>query len=72
MLLHVKGALYQQAGIRHEYHLSDGSTAIERPGLPGSSRWLYYDVLNHRILNKSAQKAMRDAVERHKKRFKCK
>lgn len=72
MLLHVKGANYQQTGVRHEYHLNDGSTVIERPGYPVPSRWLYYNNLNHRVLNKTAQKNMRDAVERHKKRFNCK
>ncbi|MGQ3662051.1 hypothetical protein [Citrobacter braakii] len=72
MLLHVKGANYPQAGVRHEYHLSDGSTVIERPSLPVTSRWLYYNNLNHRVFNKSTQKTMRDAVERHKKRFNCK
>jgi hypothetical protein len=71
MLLCVKGALYQEPGERHEYHLSDGSVVIELPSLPSVSRWRFYDSCHHRIVNKPAQAAMKSAVERHKRKWKC-
>lgn len=72
MMLNVSGALYQQPGQHHEYHLSDGSTVVERPSLPASSRWQYWDNMNHRVYKKYLQTEMKAAIERHKKRFGCK
>ncbi|MGK0706498.1 hypothetical protein ACSFCW_23870 [Yokenella regensburgei] len=72
MQLCVVGALYQQPGLRHEYQFSDGSVAVESPSLPSVSQWIFYDSHNHRIVNKSAQAAMKAAISRHKKKWKCK
>ncbi|RAP71451.1 hypothetical protein [Candidatus Erwinia dacicola] len=71
-MLSVTGALYQQLGKRHEYHLSDGSTVVERPSLPSSSRWQFWDNMNHRVYKKARQAEMKAAIERHKKRYGCK
>jgi hypothetical protein len=71
-MLNVTGAIYQQPGQRHEYHLSDGSVVIEQPSLPTSSRWQFWNNLNHRVFNKPTQTAMEAAVERHKKKWRCK
>lgn len=72
MMLNVTGALYLQPGTRHEYHLSDGSTIVERPSLPASSRWQFWDNMNHRVYKKGLQAEMKAAVERHKKKWGCK
>ncbi|MGK0740094.1 hypothetical protein ACSFCT_25660 [Yokenella regensburgei] len=72
MMLNVTGALYQQPGIRHEYHLTDGSTVVERPSLPSVSRWQFWDNMNHRVYKKARQSEMKAAVERHKKKWGCK
>lgn len=71
-MLNVSCAIYQQPGKRHEYHLSDGSTVVERPSLPASSRWQFRDNMNHRVYKKALQSAMKAAVERHKKKWRCK
>lgn len=71
-MLNVTGAIYQQPGQRHEYHLSDGSVVIEQPSLPTSSRWQFWNNLNHRVFNKPTLTAMKAAVERHKKKWRCK
>ncbi|ATF92817.1 Uncharacterised protein [Cedecea neteri] len=72
MLLRVTGASYPQPGMRHEYQLCDGSCVIEQPGFPAVARWLYYNNMNHRVYKKSEQAAMRAAVEKHKKLWRCK
>lgn len=71
-MLNVTGVLYQQPRKLHEYHLSDGSTVVERLSLPTSLRWQYWDNMNHRVYKKSLQLEMKTAVERHKKRYGCK
>ncbi|OFC58160.1 hypothetical protein BBW68_03285 [Candidatus Erwinia dacicola] len=71
-MLNVTGALYQQPGKRHEYHLSDGSSVVECPPLPVSSRWQFWDNMNHRIYKKGLQSEMKAAVDYHKKKWGCK
>lgn len=69
MYLCVTGCEYHGNGDHRVYHLNDGSTLEERRGLPDVSRWRYWDSQNHRVFTKSSQTAMKQAAERHKKRF---
>ncbi|MGT3827034.1 hypothetical protein ACUUMB_15040 [Enterobacter kobei] len=69
MILSVRGANYQIQQGMNEYTLTDNSTVTETPSLPVSSRWKYWDARQRRILDKTTQKAMKDAVNRHKKKW---
>lgn len=71
-MLSVTEALYRNPGVCHEYHLNDRSTVIERPSLPLSSRWQFWSSMNQRIYKKASQSEMKAAVERHKKKWRCK
>ncbi|KGT95325.1 hypothetical protein NG99_04725 [Erwinia typographi] len=70
MYLCVTGCEHIGYGERRVYHLNDGSTVVERRDLPAVSRWQCWDNHNHRVYKKSDQTAMKQAAERHKKRFK--
>jgi hypothetical protein len=71
MYLCVSSAAYPAPGQRHEYNLNDGSFIVEQPHMPAPCRWQYYDNHHHRVFNKPTQAAMRAAVERHKRKWKC-
>jgi len=71
-MLNLTDAIYQQPGKRQEYRLSDGSAVVELPVFPSSSRWQFWNNLNHRVFSKSSQAAIKAAVERYKKRWRCK
>lgn len=69
MYLCVTGCEHHGNGERRVYHLNDGSTIEERTGFPDISRWACWDSQNHRVFKKSIQAAMKQAAERHKKRY---
>ncbi|WP_158780732.1 hypothetical protein [Pantoea sp. BAV 3049] len=70
MYLCVTGCEHHGTGEQRVYHLNDGSTVVERRDLPDVARWQCWDNHNHRVYRKSTQTAMKQAAERHKKRFK--
>ncbi|EHD21527.1 MULTISPECIES: hypothetical protein [Brenneria] len=63
----VSSCEYLENGAKRIYRLNDGSQVKERPALPGKSRFEFYDARGNRIYKASAQQAMKQAVERHKK-----
>lgn len=69
MYLCVSGCEYLDNGDQRIYHLTDNSTVVECPKLPGKSRFKFYDGHNRTIYTNQVRTAMKSAVERHKKQW---
>ena len=51
------------------YHLNDNSVVIEHPDYPGKTRFQFYTRSGQSIRKPADKTAMKQAVERHKKRW---
>ena len=66
-MITVTGCEYQENGARRIYSLSDASTVVECPALPGKSRLRFYDSRNRTIYDRSSCVAMKKGVDQFKK-----
>ena len=65
----VSGCEVLDKGSKRIYHLNDNSVVIEHSDYPGKTRFQFY-TRNGQSIRKPADKtAMKQAVERHKKRW---
>ncbi|MBZ7750366.1 hypothetical protein FML41_20125 [Klebsiella michiganensis] len=65
----VSGCEVQDMGSKRIYHLNDNSVVIEHPDYPGKTRSQFYTRSGHSIRKPADKTAMKQAVERHKKRW---
>lgn len=70
MNLYVSDCQYPDNGAKRVYNLSDGSILVEHPGLPGKLRMEYYDARGRRVYSGKERQPMKQAVERHKTKWK--
>lgn len=65
----VSGCEIQEMGDRRVYHLNNSSVVIEHPKYPGKTRFQFYTHSGQSIRKPADKTAMKQAVERHKKRW---
>ncbi|HCU2117784.1 TPA: hypothetical protein OUI25_001216 [Klebsiella pneumoniae] len=65
----VSGCEVQDMGKKRIYHLNDNSVVIEHPDYPGKTQFQFYTKSGRSIRKPADKTAMKQAVERHKKRW---
>ena len=65
----VSGCEIQDMGDRRVYHLNNNSVVIEHPKYQGKTRFQFYTHSGQSIRTPADKTAMKQAVERHKKRW---
>lgn len=68
-MLNVKGCEYRDNGASRVYTFSNLSTAVEVPEYPGKARFKFYDVAGHPIFKGAVKLEMKQAIERHKAKW---
>ncbi|EHT03185.1 TPA: hypothetical protein MHQ07_03350 [Klebsiella pneumoniae subsp. pneumoniae] len=67
--LSVSGCEIQDKGDKRIYHLNNDAVVIEHPKYPGKTRFQFYTKSGQSIRKPADKTAMKQAVERHKKRW---
>ncbi|EBP4586509.1 hypothetical protein VH79_25755 [Salmonella enterica] len=70
MALTVTSAQYPHIGKRHIFTLNNGSVVEELPHLPARIGLKFYDAAGHRLYRSSVINEMKDALKRHKQKWK--
>ena len=65
----VSGCEIQEKGDKRIYHLNNDAVVVEHPKYPGKIRFQFYTRHGQFVRKPADKAAMKQAVERHKKRW---